>query len=68
MAGNPDDWTEVIDPHALDGHLPASVPVRGLDGEIIEGAAAEVTQDGKGLAVSVTMPDGGKVAGHIPTA
>lgn len=65
MAGNPDEWTEVIDPHAFDGKLPASLPVRGLDGEIVEGAMAEVTAGAKGLSVSVTMP-GSKITGNIP--
>lgn len=69
MAGNPDEWTQIIDPHAFDEHLPASVPVRGPDGEIIEGAVAEVTKDARGVAVSVTMPppdDGEAFTGRIP--
>lgn len=51
MAGNPypDEWAEVIAPGALDAHLPASLPVRGIDGEIIEGAVAEVIRDDTGL-------------------
>jgi hypothetical protein len=56
MAGNPDEWTEVYDPGAFDEQLPASLPVRGPVGEIIEGASAEVSKDAGGLAVSVTMP------------
>jgi hypothetical protein len=54
MAGNPDEWFEIIDPAAFDEHLPATLPVRGPDGEIIEGASAEVRKDGNRLAVTVT--------------
>lgn len=57
MAGNPDDWHEVIDPGALDAQLPAQLPVRGPDGEIIDGAVADVTADSTGIIMSVTFPD-----------
>ena len=68
MAGNPDEWPQVIAPGAFDGHLPASVPVRGLDGELIEGAVADVRKDDTGLAVTIHMPGSADTTGHIPTA
>lgn len=46
--------------------LPASVPVRGPDGELIDGAVAGVTRDDRGIAIVITMPEG-PLAGHIPS-
>jgi phage head maturation protease len=66
MAENPDDFIEVYDPAAFDGCLPAEVPVRGLDGEIIVGAVAKVTKDAEGLSVSITMPATRQATGHVP--
>ncbi len=65
MAKSPDDFIEVIDRGAFDGCLPAEVPVRGLDGEIIEGAVAQVTKDDEGLSVSITMPASGQDPGRF---
>lgn len=35
---------EIIDPRAYAGKLPATVQVRGVDGQVIDGAVAELTQ------------------------
>lgn len=55
MAGNPDEWPEVIDPHAFDGKLPAEIPLTDSPGGNRIGTA-KATKDAKGVAVSITMP------------
>ena len=64
MAQDPGDFIE-FDPAAFDSCLPADVPVRDLDGEIIEGAVAKVTGDSTGLSVTITMPASGQAAGRF---
>jgi hypothetical protein len=54
MAGNPDDWPEVIAPGAFDHLLPAEVPLTDKPGGQRIGTA-KVTKDGEGLAVSMTI-------------
>lgn len=53
MAGNPDEWTEVITQDAFGGTLPATVPVHwgGDDGPVI--GQANITRAEDGLAVSM---------------
>jgi hypothetical protein len=36
--------------------LPASVPVRGPDGELIRGAVAELSKDARGIVADILIP------------
>lgn len=68
MAGNPDEWPEVIAPGAFDHLLPAEVPVTDKPGGRRIGTA-KVNKDVTGLSVSMTIPgpDGDQeFTGHIP--
>ncbi len=56
MAGNPDEWPEIVYPAAFDGVLPATVPVRGPDGELIDGAVADLHEDADGIVATVRIP------------
>lgn len=48
---------EVIAPGALGAALPASVPVRGLDGELIDGAVAELHLEADGsVTAEIRIP------------
>ena len=67
MAGNPDEWPEVIAPGAFDAHLPADVPLTDKPGGR-RISIAHVTKDETGLSVSMAIPGPGeqKAEGHIP--
>jgi hypothetical protein len=51
-----DEWAEIVTREALDGALPATVPVHwgGEGGPVI--GTAEVSQDGDGLSVVMRIP------------
>lgn len=49
MGGEPGGRMEIIDPRAYAGKLPATVQVRGVDGQIIDGAVAELSEGPDGI-------------------
>ena len=67
MAGDPEDREEIVIPGAFGAELPAMLPVRGPDGEIVEGAAARLVRDEAGIVVTITWPERGlAVSARIP--
>lgn len=63
MAGNPDEWPEVIAPGAFDHCLPAEVPLTDKPGGERVGTA-KLSKDETGVIASIKLPSG-EITGRL---